>query len=172
MFIICYIRQRIRQRNSSNTTTQPSRIRNPLYSTTQPSRIRNPTYSTTQPENVQITTDSTTQPESLQNKNYSTNQQRTLTSLPPPSYESVCNLPPSYSHATDFASVGVNPNIVPTTNSGQNIYTVPMSNNISGNNSNPNNTNPEQIDLPTTIGPVENVSAGEYVFESDTIISD
>ncbi|XP_046856288.1 uncharacterized protein LOC124449412 [Xenia sp. Carnegie-2017] len=104
LFIICYIRQRIRQRNSSNTTTQPSRIRNRLYSTTQresvqittdsttqPNNIQNPTYSTTQPESVQITTYSSTQPESVQNKNYSTNQQNILTSLPPPSYESVCN---------------------------------------------------------------------------------
>ncbi|XP_046856284.1 uncharacterized protein LOC124449410 isoform X2 [Xenia sp. Carnegie-2017] len=170
MLIIHYTRQKNRQRNSSNSTTQPSRIRNPTYLTTQPSSIRNPTYSTTQPESVQITTYSTTQPESVQittysttqpesvqNKNYSTNQQSTLTSLPPPSYESVCDLPPSYSHAAGVASVGDYENIVPTTNSGQNGHTVPMSNNISGDNPNPN-SNPEEI--------VGDINAEENVYET------
>ena len=80
-----------------------------------------------------------------------------MTSLPPPSYESVCDLPPSYSHATGVASVGDYENIVPTTNSGQNGHTVPMSNNISGDNPNPNSI-PEDI--------VGDINAEENVYET------
>ncbi|XP_046856293.1 enteropeptidase-like isoform X2 [Xenia sp. Carnegie-2017] len=146
LVIIYYVRQKNRQRNSTSSTTQPGSAQNPNYQTNQHGSLQNPTYSS--------------------------NQQNTMTGIPPPSYESVCNTSPFYIHATPgFTNHGAIPHLVPATNLGQNVYVVPMSTIVPGDNRNPN-PNPGEIvrNVPASIAPVENVGARRNVYESNATI--
>ncbi|XP_046856282.1 MAM and LDL-receptor class A domain-containing protein 1-like isoform X6 [Xenia sp. Carnegie-2017] len=96
-------------------------------------------YYVRQKNRQRSSTSSTTQPGSAQNPTHQTNQQNTMTGITPPSYENVCNTSPFYINATPgFTNHGVIPHLTPAENLGQNVYTVPMTAIISGNNSNAN----------------------------------
>ena len=108
-------------------------------------------YYVRQKNRQRSSTSSTTQPGSAQNPTHQTNQQNTMTGIPPPSYENVCSTSPFYINATPgFTNHGVIPHLAPAENLGQNVYSVPMTAIISGDNSNANPKTGETVrNVPT-----------------------